>query len=68
MGELFDSSLPLENLILTYVELHLTEEAEKSAVDYVSRFGRLPWPERHALRKLGIDADALYVEHCGHAA
>jgi tetratricopeptide (TPR) repeat protein len=68
MGNLFDYALPMENLIQAYVELHMTEEAEKATVGYVSRFGRLPWPERHALRKLKIDADALYVEHCGHAA
>jgi tetratricopeptide (TPR) repeat protein len=67
MGDLFDYALPLENLIQAYVALHMTEEAEKATVGYVSRFGRLPWPERHALRKLKIDADALYVEHCGHA-
>jgi len=67
-GELLDYALPLENLIESYVALSRTDDAEKAAIDYISRFGRLPWPERHALRRLNIDADALYVEHCGHAA
>jgi hypothetical protein len=59
-----ESSLAIENMILVYVALHMPEEAVEATVDYISRFGRLPWPERHALRKLDIDADALYVEHC----
>jgi tetratricopeptide (TPR) repeat protein len=67
-GDLLDYTLPLENLIESYVALNRTEDAMRAASDYVSRFGRLPWPERHALRRLNIDADAIYVEHCGHAA
>jgi len=46
----------------------MPEEAVEATVDYISRFGRLPWPERHALRKLNINADALYVQSCGQAA
>jgi tetratricopeptide (TPR) repeat protein len=68
MGEMFEDSLPYENLIQVYVALEMTEEARKASVDYVSRFGRLPWPERHALASVGIHADALYIEHCGRAA
>jgi tetratricopeptide (TPR) repeat protein len=67
-GDMIESTLPLENIIQVYVALNLVNEAIKATVDYVSRFGRLPWPERHALRKLNIDADAIYVQQCGHAA
>jgi tetratricopeptide (TPR) repeat protein len=67
MGDLFESALPFENIIQVYVALHMPEEAVEAIVDYISRFGRLPWPERHVLRKLNIDADALYVQSCGHA-
>ncbi len=56
-----------ENLMLVYVALAKQKEARGTTVDYISHFGRVPWPERHALRKLNIDADALYIEHCGHA-
>ena len=62
-----DYTLALENIILVYVALNLVREAFQATIQYVSRFGRLPWPERHELQKLNIDADALYIEHCGHA-
>jgi tetratricopeptide (TPR) repeat protein len=68
MGDMFVSALPFENIIQVYVALHMPEEAVEATVDYISRFGRLPWPERHALRKLNINADALYVQSCGQAA
>lgn len=68
MGDTFECARPFENIIQVYVALHMPEEAVEAAVDYISRFGRLPWPERHALRKLNIDADALYVQSCGRAA
>jgi len=67
-GDLCESSVPFENMILVYVALQMREGAEKATVDYISRFDRLPWPERHALRKLEIDADALYVQSRGHTA
>jgi tetratricopeptide (TPR) repeat protein len=67
-GDIIESTLPLENIIQVYVALNLVNEAIKATVDYGSRFGRLPWPERHALRKLNIDADAIYVQQCDHAA
>jgi len=67
MGDLCESSLAFENMILVHVALTMREEAQKATADYISRFGRLPWPERHALRKLDIDADALYVQSRGHA-
>ena len=57
-----------ENMFLVYVALQMPEEAQKAAVDYISRLGRLPWPERHALLKLNIHADALYVQSQGHTA
>jgi tetratricopeptide (TPR) repeat protein len=68
MGGLYESALPFEKMILAYVALNMASEAAEATVDYVSRFGRLPWPERHALRKLNIDADALYVQSRGHTA
>jgi len=67
-GETFEFSLPFENMILVYVALNMAEEASEATVDYISRFGRLPWPERRALRKLNIDGDALYVQSRGHTA
>jgi len=54
--------LGLENKILTYCALGMVREAESSANEFVGRYGRFDWPERRALRKLGIDADAIYVE------
>jgi len=38
------------------------EGAGEATVNYIARFGRLPWPERRALAKLNINADALYIE------
>lgn len=60
-----ESPVAFENIILVYVALLLRDEAEVAAIDYLSRFGRLPWPERRALQKIGIDADALFIERCG---
>ena len=62
-----ESALALENMILVYVALNMAKEAGEATVNYSARFGRLPWPERRALLKLSINADALYIEHCGHA-
>ena len=62
-----ESALALENMILVYVALNMAKEAGEATVNYIARFGRLPWPERRALLKLSINADALYIEHCGHA-
>jgi hypothetical protein len=53
-------------MILVYVALNMAKEAGESAAYYIAHFGRLPWPERRALEKLHINADALYIEHCGH--
>ena len=66
MGNILESPHPIENIFLVYVALNMAKEAEKAAVHYIANFGRLPWPERRALRKLNIDADALYIKHCGH--
>jgi Tfp pilus assembly protein PilF len=68
MGDMYEFPLPFENIIQVYVALHMVEEARSATVDYISRFGRLSWPERHALRRLNIDADALYVQSCGWGA
>jgi tetratricopeptide (TPR) repeat protein len=62
-----ESPLAIENMILVYVALNMATEAGEATVDYIARFGRLPWPERRALLKLDINADALYIEHFGHA-
>jgi tetratricopeptide (TPR) repeat protein len=68
MGDTFESALPFENIIQAFVALHMRERAVEATVDYIARFGRIPWPERHALRRLNIDADVLYVQSCGHTA
>jgi len=44
----------------------MAKMAGETTVNYIAHFGRLPWPERRALLKLNISADALYIEHCGH--
>ena len=59
-------ALVIENMILVYVALNMVKEAGEAAAHYIATFGRLPWPERRALAKLKINADALYIEHCGH--
>ncbi len=59
-------ALVVENMILVFVALKMAKEAGEAAVHYIVRFGRLPWPERRALAKLNINADALYIENCGH--
>lgn len=60
----YDKARAVENKLLVYSALGLPAEAEATTREYVARFGRVPWPERHALAKVGIDADAKYVEHC----
>lgn len=67
-GELYESPLPFENIILVYAALRMVKEAVGATADYASRFGRAPWPVRSALRKLNIDADAIFAQQCGHAA
>jgi Tfp pilus assembly protein PilF len=61
-----ESTLAIENMILVYVALNMAKEAGEATAHYIAHFGRLPWPERRALAKLNINADALYIEHCGH--
>jgi tetratricopeptide (TPR) repeat protein len=53
----------LENKMLVYGQLELRKLAEEAVTEYVRRYGRIEYPERRALDKLGIDADAIYVEH-----
>jgi tetratricopeptide (TPR) repeat protein len=55
----------LENKMLVYAELGLREQGESTAKEYIRRYGRIEFPERHALKKLGIDADAIYLEKYG---
>ena len=61
-----ESPLAVENMILVYVALGMAQEAGEVVAHYIAHFGRLPWPERRALAKLNINADALYIEHFGH--
>ena len=56
-------ALAIENKIQCYSALTLSEEAVASAQEYIRRYGRLPWPERRVLARIGVDADALYVQH-----
>lgn len=55
-------ALPMENRMLAFAELGMRKEAEETIREYISRYGRIPWPERRALSKLNLDADAIYVE------
>ena len=55
-------ALAMENKILCYSALSMSQEAEAAAQEYIRRYGRLPWPERRALAKLNIDADTMFVE------
>jgi tetratricopeptide (TPR) repeat protein len=54
----------LRSKIRVYSKLGMQREARQEAEEYVAQYGRLPGPERDALQKLNIDADAMYVEHC----
>jgi hypothetical protein len=38
----------------------MSADAEVAAQEYVYWYGRLPWPDRRALARGGIDADAIY--------
>jgi tetratricopeptide (TPR) repeat protein len=58
----YDRARAVENMLLAYSALLVTIEAKATTRDYITRFGRVPWPERRALAKIGIDADAMYVE------
>jgi len=53
----------LLSLLLVYAELGMKAEAQKLAQEYTANIGRVPWPEARALRKLNINADAIYIEH-----
>ena len=52
----------LLGLLVVYAELGMKAEAQELSQEYITTVGRVPWPEAHALRKLNIDADAMYVE------
>jgi len=62
-GHLSDFMMALENKMLVYGQLGLREQAEEAAKEYVRRYGRICFPERRALAKIGIDADAIYLDH-----
>lgn len=53
---------PLLSLLLVYAELGKETEARELVPNYIVRYGRVPWPESRALRKLNIDADAIYIQ------
>lgn len=57
-----DFMLTLENRMLVYGQLRLRKQAEEVAREFVRRYGRVEYPERHALAKIGIDADGIYLE------
>ena len=59
---LSDLMLTLENRMLVYGQLGLRRKAEEVAREYVGRYGRIEYPERRALAKIGIDADEIYLE------
>jgi hypothetical protein len=58
----YDRARAVENKLLAYSALRMTAEAQATTRDYITRFGRVTWPARRALAKIGIDADAMYVE------
>ena len=64
-GELlqyYDRARAVENKLLVYSALGMTADAKTTTRDYLTRFGRVPWPERRALAKIGIDTDAMFIE------
>jgi len=63
----YDRARAVENKLLAYSALRMTAEGQATTRDYITRFGRVPWPQRRALTKIGIDADAMYVELQGRA-
>jgi tetratricopeptide (TPR) repeat protein len=58
----------LENKMLVYAELGLHEQGESTAKEYIRRYGRIEFPERRALKKLGIEADAMYLDRYARSA
>jgi len=57
-----DRSEAHEDIILAYAALSRWKEVESETREYIRHFGRLPWPERRTLRRMGFDTDAVYVE------
>jgi tetratricopeptide (TPR) repeat protein len=56
-----DPEIPVENLILTNIKLGRINEVRQLVTEYVEKFGRLPRYETWVLRKINIDADAIYL-------
>jgi len=56
-----DFMLTLENRMLVYGRLGHRKQAVEVAREYVRRYGRVEYPERRALARIGIDADAIYL-------
>ena len=53
----------LENRMLVFSELGLEQEAAEAIRDYFRRgYGRVPWPQRRATTKLGLDPDEEYLK------
>lgn len=59
---LSDLMMTLANRLLVYGRLGLRKQAVEAAQEYVQRYGRIEYPERHALARIGIDADEIYLE------
>jgi len=55
----------LEHCVLICCRLGRVRDAERAARECMRLYGRLGLRERRALTKIGVDADALYVAHCG---
>src|SRR5208337_3295557 len=52
----------LLSLLVVYAELGMKARAEDLARQFSANIGRVPWPEARILRKLDLDADAIYIE------
>lgn len=54
--------LAMENRLLVYVELGMVEEARRVAEEYIDLYGPIPTTEAHALLRLGLDADSIWLK------
>lgn len=55
-------SYAMGNLLLVYAELGMTDEAKRMAEDYIDLCGPIPTAEAHALLRLGLDADSMWLK------
>jgi hypothetical protein len=49
--------------MLIYSKLGLTQEAKAAAQFFIPRYGRVGWRYTRALKEVGINANAMYIEH-----